>query len=58
MKSAGQLTKAVGTFDSRMAGDVPRTKVWAWLSPVESALEMHFGWLENVPCDRLLRMVL
>ena len=45
-------------FDSRMAGDVPRTKVSAWLSRVESALELHCGLLKNIPCDRLLRVVL
>ena len=56
MKLVGQLTKAVGTFDLRMAGDVPCTKVLAWLSRVESALELHFGVPKNIPHNRLLRM--
>ena len=58
LKLVGQLTKIVGMFDSRMADNVPRTKVSAWLNRLESALELHFGPLGDVSCERLLRVVL
>ena len=54
LKLVGQLTKTVGMFDSRMADNVPRTKVSAWLNRLESALELHFGPLGDVSCERLL----
>ena len=58
LKLVGQLTKTVGMFDSRMSDNVPRTKVSAWLNRLESALELHFGPLGDVSCERLLRVVL
>ena len=58
LKLVGQLTKTVGMFDLRMSDNVPRTKVSAWLNRWESALELHFGPLGEVSCERLLRVVL
>ena len=58
LKLVGQLTKTVGMFDSRMSDNVPRTKVPAWLNCLESALELHFGPLGDVSCERLLQVVL
>ena len=58
LKLVGQLTKTVGMFDSRMSDNVPRTKVSAWLNRLESALELHFGPLGDVLCERLLQVVL
>ena len=54
LKLVGQLTKTVGMLDSRMSDNVPRTKVFAWLNHLESALKLHFGPLGDDFCERLL----
>ena len=45
-------------FDSRMLDNIPHTKVSAWLNRLESELELHFGPLGDVSCERLLLVVL